>query len=71
MIEEVNEDEFVLCGCEYQAKTVRLENGCSGCAIFTPNKGCAANMFPDGCVPNCDPGFRKDGRNVIFVEKQK
>ena len=66
----MNENEFVFCGDAYQAKEVGPDDGCSGCAIFTKNKGCAANMFPYGAVPDCDPGFRADGRNVIFVEKQ-
>ena len=66
----MNENEFELDGNLYVSKQVRLGNGCKSCVLMTIGHGCAANLFPDGRIPNCDPGFRADGVNVIFVEKQ-
>lgn len=68
----MNENEFELAGMTFSSKVVPLQNGCKSCALFMTDagKGCAANYYPDNRVPDCDPGFRKDGRNVIFVEER-
>ena len=65
----MDENEFEFCGLTYQAKLVDLQNGCTECDIWTKSHGCAAHMFYEGRVPNCDPDMRLDNRNVIFVEK--
>ena len=65
----MDENEFEFCGDTYQAIEVPLSNGCKGCGIWTQTHGCAANLFKVGSIPDCDPGYRIDGRNVIFVEK--
>ena len=67
----MDEDEFEFCGDLYQAIEVSLSNGCKGCGIWTQTHGCAANLFAEGKVPDCDPGYRIDERNVIFVERNQ
>lgn len=66
----MDENEFEFLGEIYLSREVDLSNGCKGCSIMTQTHGCAANLFKDGSIPDCDPGYRIDGRNVIFAEKQ-
>ena len=66
----MNENEFEIDGNLYVSKQVRFGNGCKSCALMTIGHRCAAKLFPEGMIPSCDSGFRDDGVNVIFVEKQ-
>lgn len=66
-----NENEFEFCGNHYKAAEVPLSNGCKDCGIWSSSHGCSANLFPDGKVPDCDPDYRSDGLNVIFLEKKQ
>lgn len=67
MFEEVNEDEVVFDGVTYVSREKKVYS-CDDCAL----NDCALN-YDDRhqCLSvKCDPTERKDGRNVIFVEKQ-
>lgn len=64
-----NENEFEFLYKTYQAKEVGLSNGCNGCGIWTSSNGCLANLLAGETFPDCDPSYRVDERNVIFVEK--
>lgn len=61
-----NENEFEIEGVMYISVVVTRENGCHGCDMQTRSYGCAANLFPVGRVPNCEPQKRNDGVKVIF-----
>ena len=62
----MNEDEFELDGKVYAAiEKAKSMSRCSYCA-FDKNWECLERD-----VPSCAMDVRKDGRNVIFVEKQQ
>lgn len=63
----MGENEFELDGKRYIAVGANI--GCIGCAMDDLNV-CPRHVKSDK-VPNCAPSLRKDGRNVIFVEKQQ
>jgi len=70
----MSDDKFEFAGGKYESIAVDLSNGCSGCGMLMNTNGiksCAANMLPAGRIPNCDPDYRSDKRNVIFVERTK
>ena len=64
----MGENEFEIEGVIYKAIEVDLSNGCDGCAMRcdgAPFK-CMGNSYE---IPDCDPSYRGDEKNVIFVEK--
>ena len=62
----MNEDEFEMDGITYiAAEKANSMTRCSYCA-FNKNLECL-----DRNMPACRNDIRKDGRNVIFVEKQQ
>lgn len=67
----MGENEFELNGVVYVAVEESIDaKQCNGCAMKNdkhPFK-CIGNSYE---IPDCDPSFRIDGRNVIFVEKQQ
>lgn len=58
---KMNENEFECNGKVYVDE--KAISSCVGCAFNSNNKLCL-------CAPLCTKAHRKDGRNVIFVEKQ-
>ena len=58
----MNENEFILDGKKYVAKTL---DPCMGCAF---SSFCGRRSLYE--VPPCDSERRKDGRDVIFVLKE-
>ena len=56
-----NENEFELGGKIYESEDAKYH--CSGCEIFN----CSSDL--DERMPPCHRMDRKDGRQVIFVEK--
>ena len=68
----MSDDKFEFAGGKYESIAVDLSNGCSGCGLLMNTNGiksCAANMLPVGSIPNCDPDYRSDKINVMFVER--
>jgi len=63
MLEEVSEDEVIFNGKRYVAEP-QQGRSCDGCAFSCE--------FDSPCLDaKCGYTERKDGRDVIFVEKQK
>lgn len=62
----MNEDSVEINGVQY----VSVESGLNGCR---DDNGNTCQLFEIDCVKfaNCTSAHRKDGRNVIFVEKQQ
>lgn len=66
----MDENEFEINGIAYVATEESLySKQCSGCAMKNDSHPfkCMGNSYE---IPDCDPSFRADERNVIFVEKQ-
>ena len=63
MFEELSENEFIFNGTRYVAE-MQTECSCDGCAFDCADDTPCLNA-------KCDSTERKDGRDVIFVEKQK
>lgn len=59
---EINENEFLFSGKTYVAVE---KNFCKGCAFW------CSELQKRGEIPHCGAQYRKDGRDVIFVEKGK
>lgn len=63
----MNENGFIFNGKIYIAKEITVEKSspinCDGCSFDFEGSNCYN-------VPSCLGHNRKDGRNVIFVEKQ-
>ena len=53
----------LICGVMYLAKDVPGDNWCECCAGVNSGKLCDA-------MPYCTPGFRDDGRNIVFVRAE-
>ena len=62
----MNEDEFELNGKLYVSEKAKSKSSCSGCSLFYSAFSCISDNHP-----KCIGKTRKDGRNVIFVEKQQ
>lgn len=52
---------------KYKTKDVDFCNGCTGCALFDEARG---QQTPECTWYNCTKGSRKDGRCIIFVNKE-
>lgn len=57
------ENEFEYKGKKYRAVEIKDNKPCTSLCTFVP-KICYGNRE----IPYCDSVFRKDGRNVYFVE---
>lgn len=64
----MNENEFEFEGKTYVAKPYVAESSCNECAMFVGGDCIAIDVRG---IPDCYCGLRKDGMNVIFVEKQQ
>ena len=65
----MSENEFEIDGVNYIAVNVDLTSKpCDGCAMRNDSHPfkCMGNTYE---IPDCDPSFRADERNVIFEVK--